>query len=314
VEAGLAYVSRSGVMASVAPNELAGVRRESVTRELLHAARPRQWTKNLLLFAGLIFAAELRDPTRWLEATVAFCAYCAASSAAYLVNDVVDAPQDRRHPVKCTRPIARGDVSPRSALAVAAGLNVLAFAAMAAIGVRSLALIILFCALQCSYTLSLKRVALIDVMAIAGTFVVRATAGAEAVSVRISPWLFLCTGLLALLLALGKRRAELVLVGEESWSRPVLAEYTLELVDQLVGVVASATVISYSLYTFTARDSKAMMVTIPFVLFGIFRYLLLIHRRGLGEEPENMLLADRPIQVNVAVWAAIAAIILAVGA
>jgi 4-hydroxybenzoate polyprenyltransferase len=300
-------------MASVAPNEVAAVRKESVARELLQAARPRQWTKNLLLFAGLIFAAELRDPTRWLEATIAFGAYCAASSAAYLINDVVDAPQDRRHPVKCTRPIASGDISPGLALAVAAVLDLLAFGAMAAIGLRSLALIVVFAALQCAYTLSLKRIALIDVMAIAGTFVVRATAGAEAVSVRISPWLFLCTGLLALLLALGKRRAELVLVGEESWSRPVLAEYTLELVDQLVAVVASATVISYSLYTFTARDSKAMMVTIPFVLFGIFRYLLLIHRRGLGEEPENMLLADRAIQANVAIWATVAAIILTVG-
>jgi 4-hydroxybenzoate polyprenyltransferase len=300
-------------MASVAPNEVALARSESLARELLQAARPRQWTKNLLLFAGLIFAAELRDPARWLEATLAFCAYCAASSAAYLINDVIDAPQDRRHPVKCNRPIARGDVSPRLALVVAGVLSVVAFGAMAAIGLRSLALIVVFSALQCAYTLSLKRIALIDVMAIAGTFVVRATAGAAAVSVRISPWLFLCTGLLALLLALGKRRAELLLVGEESWSRPVLAEYTLELVDQLVAVVASATVISYSLYTFTARDSKAMMVTIPFVLFGIFRYLLLIHRRGLGEEPENILLADGPIQVNVAVWATVAALILSLG-
>ena len=298
-------------MASLAPNEVAGVRKESVARELLEAARPRQWTKNVLLFAGLIFAAELRDPMRWLEATVAFCAYCAASSAAYLVNDVVDAPRDRRHPVKCMRPIARGDVSPRSALLVAAALNAAAFGAMAAIGLRSLALVIVFSALQCAYTLSLKRIALIDVMAIAATFVIRATAGAEAVSVRISPWLFLCTGLLALLLALGKRRAELVLVGEESWSRPVLSEYTLELVDQLVAVVASATVISYSLYTFTARDSKAMMVTIPFVLFGIFRYLLLIHRRGLGEEPENVLLGDVQIQATVVCWTITAGIILA---
>jgi 4-hydroxybenzoate polyprenyltransferase len=299
-------------MASVAPNEVAAVRKESVARELLRAARPRQWTKNVLLFAGLIFAAELRDPARWLEATIAFCAYCAASSAAYLINDVVDAPQDRRHPVKCARPIACGHVSPTLALVVAAVLDLVAFGAMAVISLRSLALIIVFSALQCAYTLSLKRIALIDVMAIAGTFVIRATAGAEAVSVRISPWLFLCTGLLALLLALGKRRAELVLVGEESWSRPVLAEYTLELIDQLVGVVASATVISYSLYTFTARDSKAMMVTIPFVLFGIFRYLLLIHRRGLGEEPENVLLGDRPLQVNVVLWATVAAVTLSI--
>lgn len=300
-------------MASVVPNDVAAAPKESAVRGLLQALRPRQWTKNLLLFAGLIFAAELGDAARWREAIIAFGAYCAASSAAYLVNDVVDAPKDRLHPIKCARPIARGDVSPRLALVVAIGLNILAFGAMAAIGPRSLALIVVFSALQCAYSLSLKSIALIDVMAIAGTFVVRATAGAEAVSVRISPWLFLCTGLLALLLALGKRRAELMLVGDESWSRPVLAAYTVDLVDQLVGVVASATVISYSLYTVTARDSTAMMVTIPFVVFGIFRYLLLIHRPGLGEEPENVLLADRPIQATVVVWAGVAATILSVG-
>jgi 4-hydroxybenzoate polyprenyltransferase len=301
-------------MASVAPSELAQIRAGSTARALLTAGRPRQWTKNLLLFAGLIFAAKLDDPTRWLQATVAFCAYCAASSAAYLVNDVVDAPNDRRHPVKSYRPVARGDVSPTVALAAALALYGIAFAAMAALSLASLGLIACFVGLQSAYTIRLKSVALIDVMTIAGIFVLRATAGAQAVTVRISPWLFLCTGLLALLLALGKRRAELTLVGENAWSRPVLAEYSLELVDQLVGVVAAATVIAYSLYTFTARETTSMMVTIPFVLFGIFRYLLLIHQRGLGEEPENVLLRDRQIQGAVLLWTAAAAVILSLNA
>jgi 4-hydroxybenzoate polyprenyltransferase len=299
---------------SVIPDELAAVRTESLERALVQAMRPRQWTKNLFLFAGLIFAAKLDDPVRWLEAVVAFCAFCAASSAAYLVNDVVDAPQDRRHAVKGARPIARGAVSPRQAVAVAAGLAAFALVSTAALGLRALAFLAVFLALQAGYTFAFKSIVLIDVLAIAGTFVVRATAGAAVVSVRISPWLVLCTGLLALLLALGKRRAELATAGEAPLSRPVLSDYSLALVDQLVTVVASATVISYSLYTFTARDSKAMMVTVPFVLFGIFRYLLLIHRRGLGEEPENVLLADRPIQLNVVLWAAVAAIILSVHA
>ncbi len=153
---------------------------------------------------------------------------------------------------------------------------------------------------------------LVDVFVIAGLFVIRAAAGAEAVDVRISPWLLLCTVLLALFLALAKRRGELVLVGaRETPGRPVLAGYSLELVDQLVSVVAASTVIAYSLYTFTARDSKALMVTIPFVIFGIFRYLLLVHRDDLGEEPEQVLLTDVPILVDIALWIVTAGLILA---
>ena len=170
-----------------------------------------------------------------------------------------------------------------------------------------------FVVLQVAYTAGLKHLVLIDVLAIAGLFVIRASAGAEAVDVRISPWLLICTGLLALFLALGKRRAELVLVGaEETPGRPVLEGYSLALVDQLVSVVAASTVIAYSLYTFTARDSKAMMVTVPFVVYGVFRYLLLLQRRELGEEPENVLLTDVPLLLTIAAWALTCAIVLAV--
>ena len=286
-------------------------------RSLPHAAfvalRPRQWTKNLLLFAGIIFAAKLGDVSRWGEAVAAFLAYCAASGASYLVNDVRDAPHDRVHPVKRARPIARGEVSPRLAEALAAFLVICAFLLVAPLGIASIVLLCTFFALQASYTLALKHVVLLDVMTIGGLFVVRAAAGAAAVEVRISPWLLLCTALLALFLALAKRRGELVLVGAEATpGRPVLEGYSLALVDQLVTVVAASTVISYCLYTFTARDSKAMMVTIPFVVFGVFRYLLLMHRRDLGEEPEEVLLRDAPILLCIAGWAIAAAVILAV--
>jgi 4-hydroxybenzoate polyprenyltransferase len=275
--------------------------------------RPRQWTKNLLLFAGIIFAAKLGDSSRWAEAAAAFAAYCAASSASYLVNDVRDAEHDRDHPVKRTRPIARGELSPRVAEALAGLLVLLAFVLVAPLGLASIAFLCTFFALQAAYTLVLKHVVLLDVMTIGGLFVVRAAAGAAAVEVRISPWLLLCTALLALFLALAKRRSELVLVGAEAApGRPVLEGYSLALVDQLVTIVAASTVISYCLYTFTARDSKAMMVTIPFVVFGVFRYLLLMHRRDLGEEPEEVLLRDLPILACIAGWAACAAIILAV--
>jgi 4-hydroxybenzoate polyprenyltransferase len=287
-------------------------RRRSVPRAAFAALRPRQWTKNLLLFAGIIFAAKLGDATRWLEAVAAFAAYCAASSASYLINDVRDAPHDRVHPVKRARPIARGELSPRFAAVLAVVLVVCAFALVAPLGLASLLFLATFFVLQAAYTLALKHVVLLDVMTIGGLFVVRAAAGAAAVDVRISPWLLLCTALLALFLALAKRRGELVLVGADATpGRPVLEGYSLALVDQLVTVVAASTVISYCLYTFTARDSKAMMVTIPFVVFGVFRYLLLMHRRDLGEEPEEVLLRDLPILLCIAGWAVCGAVILA---
>jgi 4-hydroxybenzoate polyprenyltransferase len=277
----------------------------------LAALRVRQWPKNLLLFSGLVFAAKIGDGTRWLEAIAAFAAYCLASSAAYLVNDVRDVEHDREHPVKRHRPIAAGELPERRALALAAALATAAFALAGALGSWSALLLAGFLVLQATYSFGLKHVVLLDVMAIAALFVVRAAAGAEAVHVRISPWLLVCTALLALFLGLAKRRGELVLVGaERTPGRPVLEGYSLELVDQLVSVVAASTISAYALYTFTARDSKAMMATIPFVLFGVFRYLYLIHRHDLGEEPETVLLKDVPTLACVAAWAVTSAVIL----
>jgi 4-hydroxybenzoate polyprenyltransferase len=298
-------------MAVVAPRVAELPRRRSPARAALVALRPRQWSKNLLVFAGIIFAAKLGDAVRWGEAFAVFAAYCAISSAAYLANDVRDREEDRRHPIKRERPVARGEISPRMALVFAAALTAVAVAIAALLGLASLGLLLGFAALQVAYTLGLKQIVLLDVLTIGGLFVIRAAAGAEAVDVRISPWLLLCTALLALFLALAKRRGELVLVGAQATpGRPVLEGYSLELVDQLVGIVASSTVIAYSLYTVTARPSKALMVTIPFVLFGIFRYLLLIHRDDIGEEPEQVLLTDVPIIVAVCGWVVTAAVIL----
>jgi 4-hydroxybenzoate polyprenyltransferase len=241
--------------------------------------RPRQWSKNLLLFAGIIFAAEVGDLVRWAEAGVAFAAYCAASSAAYLVNDVRDAAHDRLHPLKRLRPVARGELSPKTALLLAGVLAVLAAALVAPLGLLSLAFLAGFLALQGAYSFGLKHVVLVDVLAIAALFVIRSAAGAEAVDVRISPWLLLCTALLALFLALAKRRSELVLPGA---GRPVLEGYSLALVDQLITITVACTIAAYSVYTITAHSS-AMAATIPFVVFGLFRYLLLVHRDELGE-------------------------------
>jgi 4-hydroxybenzoate polyprenyltransferase len=277
---------------------------------VLAAIRPRQWTKNLLAFAGIIFAAELGDAGRWIEAVATFAAFCAASSAAYLLNDLRDREHDRRHPLKRLRPIARGELSPAAARWLAFGLAGLALALTVPLGAPSVAFLAAFAGLQIAYTFGLKHVVLVDVIVIAGLFVIRAAAGAAAVEVRISPWLLLCSGLLALFLGLAKRRGELVLVGAQATpGRPVLEGYSLSLLDQLVTVVAASTLIAYSLYTFTAH-SRAMMATIPFVLFGIFRYLQLVHGRGAGEEPEKVLVSDGPIFVTVALWATTAAAIL----
>ena len=286
--------------------------RRSPLRAAFVALRPRQWLKNLLVFAGLVFATKLGDAGRWLEALAAFGAYCAISSAAYLVNDLRDREDDRLHPVKRARPIARGELSPRAAVALAAGLAAVALVLTDVLGLLSVAFLLAFAALQAAYTLSLKHVVLLDVLVIGSLFVIRAAAGAEAVDVRISPWLLLCTALLALFLALAKRRGELVLVGaQRAPGRPVLEGYSLELVDQLLAIVASSTVIAYSVYTLTARDSKALLATVPFVIFGVFRYLLLVHRDDVGEEPEQVLLTDIPIILAVAGWIATAAAILA---
>jgi 4-hydroxybenzoate polyprenyltransferase len=279
---------------------------------LLTAMRPRQWTKNLLLYAGIIFAAELDDPERWIQATAAFVAYCLASSAAYIYNDVRDAPHDRLHPLKRSRPIASGAVRSNRALNVAGILAALAFAIVAPLGWGSLAYMAGFLGLQVAYSLGLKHIALIDVMAISGLFVIRAAAGAEAVDVPISPWLLICTALLALFLALAKRRGELGSTGEGGAGRPVLSGYSFALVDQLVSIVAACTIVAYALYTFEAREGSAMMATIPFVVYGLFRYIELMHREDLGEEPESVLLTDVPILATIAGWAVTSAVILTV--
>ena len=288
---------------------LALPRRRAPAVAALIAMRPRQWTKNLLLFAGIVFAAKLGDPSRWAAAVAAFVAYCAASSAAYLVNDVHDVASDRLHPVKRFRPVARGELGPRAALALAGVLVVAALVLAGSLGPASLACLVAFVGLQAAYSLALKAFELVDVIAIAGLFVLRAAAGAIAVDVRISEWLLLCTFLLALFVALGKRRAELGLEGVNA--RASLSGYSVPLVDQLLSIVAAATIAAYTGYTLAAHDTRWLVATIPLVVYGLFRYLLLLHRRGLGEEPEALLAEDLPLLATVAAWAAACGVILA---
>jgi len=302
-----------GLDAAARADEPAAARagRRVPVRALVVAMRPRQWVKNLFVLAAIIFGARIGDPVRWIEAIACFGAFCAASSAAYLVNDVRDAPFDRIHPVKRARPIARGELSTPLALAMAGALAVGALGIGVALNPLTVSLIAAFLALQLAYSLRLKHVVLLDVLVIAALFVLRAVAGAAAVDLPISDWLVLCTALLALFLGFAKRRGELVLNGnEKTKTRVVLDSYSLPLVDQLLTIVAASTIVAYGLYALE-NPARGMVATMPFVLFGVFRYLLLIHRDNLGEEPERVLLRDRQLLGAVVLWAITAAVILA---
>lgn len=276
----------------------------SVLAAAVAALRPRQWLKNTLVLAGILYASHLGDPIAWTRTLVVFVAYCAASSAAYLVNDLRDAELDRAHPVKRLRPIASGALPVHAAQALAVVLALTALALAAALGLPSLALLLVFVGAQLLYSFRLKHVAAADVLSIAGLFTLRAAAGAVAISVRISPWLLVCAGLLALLLALVKRQSELYLVrARETPGRPVLRRYRLGLVERLVDVLALATIATYGAYVFLAGDGLGVEATFPLVGAAILRYLYLARRHGRGEQPEDVLLGDRPIMAIVALWA-----------
>ena len=260
-------------------------------------------------------AFEIEQVRRRLEAGNGGYEIVHASPGLEVGVYVLVAPEpDRQHPIKRRRPIARGELRPRAAVVLAVALGLGSLATVAVLGPLSVACLLAFAALQAAYTLRLKHVVLVDVLVIAALFVIRASAGAIAVDVRISPWLFVCTALLALFLALGKRRAELVLVGaDRTPGRAVLEGYSLSLVDQLLAAVAGATIVAYALYSVTPRDSWALVATVPFVVFGLARYLQLLHRHDAGEEPENVLLGDWPILATVAGWAVTCAVLLVVG-
>ena len=272
--------------------------------------RPRQWTKNFLVFAGLIFGEKLTDPASVGLAAVAFGAFCLLSSAVYLINDVKDREADRLHPAKSGRPIASGALSVGTAVAAATALAVVALAAAAWIGLEFGAIAVAYLALMVWYSFAIKHVVILDVLSLAGGFVLRAAGGAVAVDVTISHWLLLLTLLLALFLALSKRRAELVTLSDSAEShRKSLGEYSPYLLDQMIGVVTASTLLAYAFYTIspdTVRNfgTDRLLWTVPFPLYGIFRYLYLVHRREGGGNPSDTLLEDRPILACVALWGA----------
>jgi 4-hydroxybenzoate polyprenyltransferase len=283
--------------------------------DFLQLMRPRQWPKNLLVLAALLFSHRFTELHAVAFALAALLSFLLLSSSVYAFNDAFDRESDRKHPQKKNRPVASGRVSPSAALGFGAFLGAiglgLAFVISPSLGILSTG----YLAVSASYTLWLKHEVILDVFALAAGFVLRAAAGGLAIDVHISPWLLSCTLLLALFLVLLKRRAEIELLrGASASHRRALNEYSLSLLDQMIAVVASATVVAYSIYAFSAHASAAggpwMMLTVPFVLYGIFRYLYLSHRHGLAGAPEQVLLSDRPMQINLLLWALCAGAIL----
>jgi 4-hydroxybenzoate polyprenyltransferase len=291
-------------------------------RYVIQAMRPRQWTKNGIVFLALVFSVnqeyEVGDPSTWIpklfEALVAFAIFCIVCSADYLVNDIHDVESDRAHPRKRNRPIAAGLLSVNAAWAWAVGLAFVGTAAAFALDWRVGLVVVAYIVMMLAYTYKLKHVVLIDLMVIAAGFVLRAMAGALAIDVPISPWLYVVTALGALFLGINKRRAELELLQEGAGNhRRILDEYSLDLLDQMNNTVTAAVLMAYGLYTFTAEnlpDNHSMMLTIPFVLYGIFRYSYLVQIKKEGGSPEEVLLKDLPIMLTVIGWVVTAGLIL----
>jgi 4-hydroxybenzoate polyprenyltransferase len=293
-----------------------GADRPSTAALLFASLRPEQWTKNLIVFAGLLFGGRLMDVEQILLATATFAIFCALSGSVYLFNDVADREADRAHPLKSSRPVATGALSVRTAViaggflgAAAIQSAVLIRPALAAVAGTYLILLLMYSAL-------LKHVVIVDVLTIAAGFVLRAVAGAVAVSVPISQWLLVCTTLLALFLALSKRRHELILLAEGATEhRRILTEYSPYLLDQMVAVVTASTLVAYAIYSTSAETAERLHtdrlgLTIPFVLYGIFRYLYLVHQKRGGGSPSTLLLTDRPLLACIALWVVSVMVIL----
>ncbi len=277
-------------------------------KNLIKLARVGQWVKNSVVLAALVFAGTIKDTHRLELAFFATIIFCLLSSAIYTFNDLVDRDKDRRHPLKKDRPIASGAVSPITAIILVVVLIALGLGAAWSINTGFFVISIVFVAINALYSLALKDIVIVDVMTLALSFVVRALAGALAIDVPASKWMLINTLLLALFLGFGKRRHELVLLDENArHHRSSLTHYSPYLLDQLIGVTTASVVVMYMLYTFSTEVSQKLKtenlyITIPFVVYGIFRYLFLIHKREEGGSPTRLLFTDRPILITVVLW------------
>jgi len=283
---------------------------------LILSLRPKQWTKNALVFAGYLFTIQQgHSSAELLQVAAAFGIFCGVSGATYMINDVVDVEADRKHPRKCKRPIASGALPVPTAIVLSALMLGAGLYGAFSLGLLFFISTAAYLLLSLSYSAVLKHVVIVDVLSIAAGFVIRAVAGAVVINVKISPWLLLCTTLLALFLGLAKRRNELLTLEDGHKHRRTLGEYSAPMLDQMLSVSASATLMAYCLYTFTpnpltGQSHTAMMATIPFVVYGLFRYLFLIQSKNAGGSPELVLLEDKPMLLNMLLYIVAAAVAL----
>ncbi len=283
---------------------------------VLKSLRPLQWIKNLFLFAPLVFAQKMLETGPLVKTGLAFLSFCALTGSVYLFNDLKDLEEDRLHAIKSKRPLASGQLKKTTARIVLVLLAAAGLAAAAALDRNFFFISLIYLLLQAAYSWKLKNIVILDIFVVAAGFLIRVVAGGLVIHVYISSWLLICSALLALFLAIGKRRHELNFLKEGAGShRPSLREYTVPLLDQMISVVTASTLLAYSLYTISEETvakfgTRNLVFTIPFVLYGIFRYLYLIHKKAEGGTPETLILKDKPLLFDVFLWVASAALIL----
>jgi len=283
---------------------------------IFRSMRPKQWTKNILIFAGILFSQNILVLSMLMKVVSAFVIFCVLSGTVYLFNDIMDMERDRGHPLKSKRPLASGQLKLSVAVYSVIILTLLSLGTSYGLGSQFFLICLGYLALQLSYSLYLKHVVILDVFAIAAGFVLRVLAGAMVIDVEISSWLIICTILLSLFLGMSKRRHELVMLDIDAQNhRKVLEDYSPYLLDQMISVVTASTVICYALYTMSVDTinkfgTRNLIFTVPFVLYAVFRYLYLIHKKGEGGNPENVLVSDKPLLTSIFLWALTAGVIL----
>jgi 4-hydroxybenzoate polyprenyltransferase len=293
-----------------------GAVKNSLPYLILQTLRPRQWTKNVAIFAALVFSQRLFELKFLLDTILAFLLFCLLSGSVYILNDLIDLEQDKKHPQKSKRPLASGKLSPSVAITVGTIIMVVSIAASYRLSIPFGMVATSYLILQIVYSFYLKHLVILDVFCVAAGFVLRVVGGAEVIQVPISSWLLICTILLSLFLAMSKRRHELILLEDNAvHHRKILYEYSPYFLDQMISVVTSSTVVAYALYTMSEETVKKfhtdnLKFTIPFVIYGIFRYLYLIHQKNEGGSPERILLTDKPIIINILLYGLVVGLVL----
>jgi len=287
-----------------------------IAKDILISLRPQQWIKNFFIFAAIIFSQNILNIQLLLKTVLAFVSFCILSSSFYILNDLKDIEEDKRHPLKSKRPLASGRLKKSYAILSFGALGFLSFILAIAVNKYFFFIALFYFLLQVTYSFWLKHIVILDVFVVAAGFLIRVVAGGLAIKVTLSSWLLICTMLLALFLALGKRRHELVLLeGDASDHRPILKEYNPYFLDQLIAVVTASIVLAYCLYTISEETvakfgTANLLFTVPFVLYGIFRYLYLIHQRHGGGTPETLIIKDKPLLIDIFLWIASAILII----